>query len=100
MFLKNSLSWAARSRDAIMDTGPVDASLLQIADLRQLHSRDLEALFQEETKRWRQELQWDYRPSVELIRKFIDSRALGGYAALEKGQPRGRAPGRGLDPDS
>jgi ribosomal protein S18 acetylase RimI-like enzyme len=62
---------------------------MQIVDLRQLHSRALEGLFQEEIRRWREELYWDYRPSVELVRKFIDSRALGGYAALEDGRPAG-----------
>ena len=56
---------------------------MQIVDLRQLHSRSLDLLFQEEARHWRDELHWDYRPSIELIRKFIDSRALGGYAAIE-----------------
>ena len=60
---------------------------MQIVDLRQLHSRSLDILFQEEARHWREELYWDYRPSIELIRKFIDSRALGGYAALENGHP-------------
>src|SRR6202167_6049009 len=63
--------------------------VMQIADLRQIHSRTLEALFQEEIRRWREDLHWDYRPSIDLIRKFIDSRALGGYAAIENGQPAG-----------
>ncbi len=31
----------------------------------------------------------DYRPSIDLIRKFIDSRALGGYAASENGRLAG-----------
>src|ERR1700722_11607292 len=62
---------------------------MQIADLRQTHSRTLDALFQEEIRRWREDLYWDYRPSIDLIRKFIDSRALGGYAAIENGQPAG-----------
>jgi ribosomal protein S18 acetylase RimI-like enzyme len=62
---------------------------MQIVDLRQFHSRSLEKLFEEEIRHWREELQWDYRPSVELIRKFIDSRALGGYAAIEDGRPAG-----------
>src|SRR5580692_4882908 len=62
---------------------------MQIVDLRQLHSRALEGLFREETDRWRDELQWDYRPSIDLVRKFIDSRALGGYAAVEDGRPAG-----------
>ncbi len=62
---------------------------MEIADLRQLNSRRLATLFQEEILRWREELFWDYRPSIDLIRKFIDSRALAGYAAFEEGQPAG-----------
>lgn len=62
---------------------------MQIVDLRQVHSRSLENLFREEAARWRDELHWDYRPSIDLVRKFIDSRALGGYAAVEDGQPAG-----------
>jgi ribosomal protein S18 acetylase RimI-like enzyme len=62
---------------------------MQIVDLRQLNSRALEGLFQEETRRWREELLWDYRPSIDLVRKFIDSRALGGCAAVENGHPTG-----------
>ncbi|HTX16461.1 MAG TPA: GNAT family N-acetyltransferase [Candidatus Baltobacteraceae bacterium] len=62
---------------------------MQIVDLRTLQSRSLESLFQEEARHWRDELYWDYRASIELIRRFIDSRALGGYAALEGNVPVG-----------
>jgi ribosomal protein S18 acetylase RimI-like enzyme len=62
---------------------------MQIVDLRQVHSRSLENLFREEVARWRDELYWDYRPSIDLVRKFIDSRALGGFAAVENGQAAG-----------
>ena len=62
---------------------------MQILDLRQMHSRSLEDLFQEESRYWRDELHWDYRPSIDLIRKFIDSRALGGYAVAEDGHLTG-----------
>jgi len=62
---------------------------MHIVDLRQLQSRSLESLFHEETHHWRTELYWDYRPSIELIRKFIDSHALGGVAALDNGRPAG-----------
>jgi ribosomal protein S18 acetylase RimI-like enzyme len=62
---------------------------MQIVDLRQVRSRALEDLFTEEIVRWREELRWDYRPSVDLIRRFIDSRALGGYVASEGSQPVG-----------
>ena len=65
------------------------STTMQIVDLRQVHSRALEGLFREEVARWRDELHWDYRPSVDLVRKFIDSRALGGYAAVEDGQAAG-----------
>jgi ribosomal protein S18 acetylase RimI-like enzyme len=64
---------------------------MQIVDLRQLHSRALEGLFQEEARHWMDELRWDYRPSLDLVRKFIDSRALGGYAASENGRLTGYA---------
>ena len=72
-----------------MSGEPANPASMQIVDLRQLHARSLEALFQEEVRHWREELYWDYRPSIELIRKFIDSRALGGYAALADGHAAG-----------
>jgi ribosomal protein S18 acetylase RimI-like enzyme len=62
---------------------------MQILDLRQVHSRSLDVLFQEESKHWRDELHWDYRSSIDLIRKFIDSHALGGCVAMEDGHPVG-----------
>jgi ribosomal protein S18 acetylase RimI-like enzyme len=62
---------------------------MQIVDLRQLQSRSLEGLFKEEAQHWLDELRWDYRPSLDLVRKFIDSRALGGYAASENGRLAG-----------
>jgi ribosomal protein S18 acetylase RimI-like enzyme len=62
---------------------------MQIIDLRQVQSPSLDVLFQEETRHWRDELHWDYRPSVDLIRRFIDARSLGGFVALEDGQPAG-----------
>ena len=61
----------------------------QIIDLRQVNSRALDPLFDEEIQRWRDELRWDYRASVELIRKFIDSRSLGGFLVINENQPAG-----------
>src|SRR5579863_5331438 len=62
---------------------------MQIVDLRQIQARTLEPLFQEEARHWRDELHWDYRSSIELIRRFIDARSLGGYVAMEDGNPAG-----------
>lgn len=62
---------------------------MEIVDLRQVQSRSLETLFEEEVRHWREELLWDYRPSVDLIRKFIDAHSLGGHVALEQGEAAG-----------
>ena len=62
---------------------------MEIVDLRQVHSRSLDVLFQEEARHWREELHWDYLPSIDLIRKFIDSRSLSGFLAMKDGRPAG-----------
>ncbi len=54
-----------------------------------MSSRQLESLLEEEAAHWRDELRWDYRASLEMIKKFVDARSLAGYAALEDGQPAG-----------
>jgi len=58
-------------------------------DLRQLTARQLEPLLQEEARFWRDELHWDYRNSIEVIRRFVDARSLAGAAVLENGEPAG-----------
>ena len=62
---------------------------MQILDLRQVNSRTLEPLFEEEARCWLNELHWDYRPSLQLIKKFVDARSLGGAAALDNGRAAG-----------
>jgi ribosomal protein S18 acetylase RimI-like enzyme len=62
---------------------------MQIVDLRQVHSRSLDVLFEEEARHWREELHWDYLPSIDLIRKFIDTRSLNGFLAMKDGRPAG-----------
>src|SRR5713226_5838851 len=62
---------------------------MPIVDLRQMSSRQLAPLLEEEAQLWRKELHWDYRGSLELIKKFLDARSLAGNAAVEDGQPAG-----------
>ena len=62
---------------------------MPIVDLRQITSHQLEPLLEEEARHWREELHWDYRSSLELIKKFVDARSLAGNAALENGQVAG-----------
>lgn len=64
---------------------------MTIVDLRQLSSRQIEPLLSEEAQRWREELRWDYRTSLDLIRKFVEARSLAGCAALENGEAAGYA---------
>jgi ribosomal protein S18 acetylase RimI-like enzyme len=61
----------------------------EIVDLRRLNPRDLEPLLEEETDAWREELEWDFGKSAELVRHFVDLRALNGAALLEGGEVAG-----------
>jgi ribosomal protein S18 acetylase RimI-like enzyme len=69
----------------------VGTGAMQIVDLRQLSSWQLDPLLAEEAQQWREELCWDYRASTELIKKFIDARSLTGSAILDDGRPVGYA---------
>lgn len=62
---------------------------MEILDLRQIRSRDLDPLLDEENRLWHDQLLWDYSSSAEMIRRFVDARALPGYAAVEEGRPVG-----------
>ncbi len=61
----------------------------EIVDLRRLPARELEPLLQEETGAWRQELEWDFEKSADLVRRFVDLRALNGCALVEDGEVTG-----------
>jgi len=60
-----------------------------IVDLRRLTARELDPLLEEEVAAWRQELDWDFGKSAELVRRFVDLRALNGAAWLEEGEVAG-----------
>ena len=56
---------------------------MEIVPLRQATPRQLDPLFEEEAERWLADFRWDYRPSLALIRRFIETRSLEGCAAME-----------------
>jgi ribosomal protein S18 acetylase RimI-like enzyme len=60
-----------------------------LVDLREVTSTYLEPLLHEETEEWRTELDWDYRPSADLVRRFVDMRALTGFALPGVGEAAG-----------
>ena len=57
----------------------------EIVELRRLSARDLEPLLREETAAWWETLDWDFEKSADLVRRFVDLRALNGYALVEDG---------------
>ena len=62
---------------------------MNIVDLRQTTVRQLEPLLEEEAHHWRDELHWDYRSALELIKRFLEARALSGCVAFENGTAAG-----------
>jgi ribosomal protein S18 acetylase RimI-like enzyme len=62
---------------------------MNIADLRQATVRQLEPLFEEEARHWREDLHWDYRSALDLIKRFLEARALAGCVAFENGAAAG-----------
>jgi ribosomal protein S18 acetylase RimI-like enzyme len=66
-----------------------DSPLARIVDLRNLRAGDLDPLLEEETRTWRESLDWDFGASAGLVRRFLDMQALNGFALLENGHPVG-----------
>jgi hypothetical protein len=64
---------------------------MEILDLRHFSSQNLRPLLERETLLWAQMMSWDYRPSAEMILRYIDSKILPGYAAVEDGRIGGYA---------
>src|SRR6266851_5528327 len=67
--------------------GPFPA--MNILDLRQTSVRQLEPLLEEEARHWHDELHWDYRGALDLIKRFLEAHALCGCVAFENGSAAG-----------
>src|SRR6201998_4208473 len=65
------------------------ACSLNLIGLRQTTVRQLEPLLLEEARHWRDELHWDYRSALDLIKRFLDAHALPACDAFEGGPPVG-----------
>lgn len=64
---------------------------VEVLDLRHFSSQHLRPLLEHETRMWYQLMSWDYRSSAEMILRYIDSKILPGYAAVENGRVGGYA---------
>jgi ribosomal protein S18 acetylase RimI-like enzyme len=62
---------------------------MNIVDLRQTSVRQLEPLLEEEARHWHDELHWDYRGALDLIKRFLDAHALCGCVAFENSTAAG-----------
>ncbi len=58
---------------------------MEILDLRHFSSADLRPLLENEISVWARLLSWDYSGSAEMILRYLDSKILPGYAAIERG---------------
>jgi GNAT superfamily N-acetyltransferase len=56
-----------------------------LIDLRDLQPEHLAPLLEEEVQAWSNGLDWDFRMSADLVRRFVQVRALNGFALLEGG---------------
>lgn len=64
-------------------------SPVEILDLRHFSSADLRPLLEEEKLVWSELLSWDYGGSTDMILRYVDSKILPGYAAVDRGQVTG-----------
>jgi hypothetical protein len=64
---------------------------MEILDHRHFSSADLRPLIEDEMRVWARLLSWDYSSSAEMILRYIDSKILPGYAAIDRGRIFGYA---------
>jgi ribosomal protein S18 acetylase RimI-like enzyme len=53
-----------------------------LVELRRITAEALGPLLDEEIETWRRELDWDFQPSASLVRRFLNIRALSGFALM------------------
>lgn len=63
-----------------------DPRLPELIELPHLDASSLEPLFAEEIGIWQRQFDWDFRPSADLLRRFLQSRSLYGYALRADGE--------------
>jgi ribosomal protein S18 acetylase RimI-like enzyme len=56
----------------------------EVVDLRQIAGAELDPLLEEESEWWQRNLRWDFRKSADLVRRFVDMRALSGCALVHR----------------
>ena len=62
---------------------------VEIMDLRHFGAAELRPLLMEEARLWSDRMSWDYHGSAEMILRYLDSKILPGYAAVDDGRVLG-----------
>jgi ribosomal protein S18 acetylase RimI-like enzyme len=65
----------------------VDPAFPQILDLRTVDMESLAPVLAEQIVAWREELDWDFTLSANLVRRFVQMHALTGYALVARNDP-------------
>lgn len=60
-------------------------------ELRRIAAERLDPLLEEETATWRSQLDWDFRQSADLVRRFVHMQALSGFALMSNDKVAGYA---------
>jgi ribosomal protein S18 acetylase RimI-like enzyme len=62
-----------------------EARVPDVVDLHKIRAKDLGPLLEEEIEEWRTRLSWDFRPSADLVRRYVAMQSLAGYALVAGG---------------
>src|SRR3989442_6339285 len=57
-----------------------DRRPIPLIDLREVSSAYLAPVLEEEIAEWRADLDWDFRPSADLVKRFVDMHGIAGFA--------------------
>jgi len=57
--------------------------LPELVELKRVRADQLTPLLEREIGDWKRRLEWDFRPSANLVRRFVSTQALDGYALVE-----------------
>ncbi len=60
----------------------LDVRLPEVVELTTLTTGDLDPLFHEEIGAWNKRFNWDFQPSADLLRRFVQIHSLYGYALI------------------
>ena len=66
-----------------------DIPIPELLDLSEVRADHLEPVLVEEAAAWRRILDWDFRPSGDLVRRFVNMQSLSGSCLVLHGQPIG-----------